>query len=100
MTKKGKSTINTKMGGSYVVRILTVERMKKTLKIRHYVTGVMYHAGNSSVQIMSSRDFAAHFGIACSTILASKAHACPSEKTDERKTWFGSAYDSNEIYQI
>lgn len=42
--------------------------MKETLKIRHYVTGIMYHAGNSSVQIMSSRELAAHFGIARSTV--------------------------------
>ena len=42
--------------------------MKETLKIRHYVMGILYHAGNTSVQIMSSRELAAHFGIARSTV--------------------------------
>lgn len=30
--------------------------------------GILYHAGNTSVQIMSSRELAAHFGIARSTV--------------------------------
>ncbi len=42
--------------------------MKETLKIRHYVIGVMYHAGEQSVQIMSSRELAKRFGIARSTV--------------------------------
>lgn len=42
--------------------------MKETLKIRHYVMGILYHAGNTSVQIMSSRELATHFGIARSTV--------------------------------
>ena len=42
--------------------------MKETLKIRHYVIGVMYHAGEQSVQIMSSRNLAKQFGMARSTV--------------------------------
>ncbi len=42
--------------------------MKKTLVIRHYIVGLMYRAGNSSVQIMSARELARHFDIACSTV--------------------------------
>ena len=42
--------------------------MRETLKIRHYVVGVIYHAGERSVQIMSSRDLAKYFNIARSTV--------------------------------
>ncbi len=42
--------------------------MKETLRIRHYVMGILYHAGNASVQILSSRELAARFGIARSTV--------------------------------
>lgn len=42
--------------------------MRETLKIRHYVVGVMYHAGERSVQIMSSRDLAKYFNMARSTV--------------------------------
>ncbi len=42
--------------------------MKETLKIRHYVVGMIYHAGERSVQIMSSRNLAEHFGMARSTV--------------------------------
>lgn len=42
--------------------------MKETLKIRHYVVGVIYHAGERSVQIMSSRNLAKQFGMARSTV--------------------------------
>lgn len=42
--------------------------MKETLKIRHYVIGVIYHAGDRSVQIMSSRNLARQFGMARSTV--------------------------------
>ena len=42
--------------------------MKETLKIRHYVIGMIYHAGERSVQIMSSRNLARQFGMARSTV--------------------------------
>ena len=42
--------------------------MRETLKIRHYVVGVIYNAGERSVQIMSSRDLAKYFNIARSTV--------------------------------
>ena len=42
--------------------------MKETLKIRHYVVGMIYHAGDRSVQIMSSRNLARQFGMARSTV--------------------------------
>lgn len=42
--------------------------MRETLKIRHYVIGIMYHAGEHPVQILSSRQLAAHFGMARSTV--------------------------------
>ena len=51
-----------------MVRFKQGKGMKETLKIRHYVVGELYHAGERSVQIMSSRNLAKQFGMARSTV--------------------------------
>lgn len=44
--------------------------MKETLKIRHYIIGLLYEAGKTSVPLMSVRKLAQHFGVAQCTVSA------------------------------
>lgn len=44
--------------------------MKETLKIRHYIIGLLYEAGKTSVPLMSVRKMAKHFDVAQCTVSA------------------------------
>lgn len=44
--------------------------MKETLKIRHYIIGLLYESGKAAVPLMSVRKLAAHFGVAQCTVSA------------------------------